>query len=96
MSADVIGYIAAFFTTFSFAPQALLTLRSRDTRTLSLGMYGMFVAGVTVWLIYGVMRDDVIIIAANGITLLLSVPILSMKIYNLVWGNEKVNRNIIN
>lgn len=56
----------------------------------------MFVAGVTVWLIYGVMRDDVIIIAANGITLLLSVPILSMKIYNLVWGNEKVNRNIIN
>jgi MtN3 and saliva related transmembrane protein len=89
-SPDVIGYVAAFFTTFSFAPQALLTLRSRDTRTLSLGMYSMFVTGVSLWLVYGVMQDDWIIVLANALTLLLALPILGMKIYNRVWGNERL------
>jgi len=89
-SPELIGYIAAFFTTFSFAPQAVLTLRTRDTRTLSLGMYSMFVVGVSLWLIYGVLRDDWIIVLANGLTLLLSMPILGMKIFNRVWGNERL------
>jgi MtN3 and saliva related transmembrane protein len=89
-SPEMIGYIAAFFTTFSFAPQAVLTLRTRDTRTLSLGMYSMFVVGVSLWLIYGVLRDDWIIVLANGLTLLLSMPILGMKIFNRVWGNERL------
>lgn len=89
ISSDLIGYVAAFFTTFSFAPQALLTLRTRDTRTLSLGMYGMFVTGVSLWLVYGVMQDDWIIVAANGLTLLLAMPILGMKIFNRIWGNER-------
>ena len=89
VSSDLIGYVAAFFTTFSFAPQALLTLRTRDTRTLSLGMYSMFVTGVSLWLVYGVLQDDWIIVAANGLTLLLAMPILGMKVFNRVLGNER-------
>jgi MtN3 and saliva related transmembrane protein len=89
LSPDVFGYLAAFFTTFSFAPQALLTLRSRDTSGLSFGMYAMFVTGVTIWLIYGVLIGDQIIMLANGLTLLLAVPILGMKVFNLLWGNER-------
>ena len=89
LSAEVVGYIAAFFTTFSFAPQALLTLRTRDTSALSLGMYSMFVTGVAIWLVYGVLKADWIIMMANGLTLMLAMPILSMKIYNRLWGNER-------
>lgn len=85
---EVIGYLAAFLTTFSFAPQALLTLKTRDTKTLSLGMYSMFAMGVFFWLIYGLMINDWVIITANILTELLALPILGMKIYNLYWGNE--------
>ncbi|MCR6652447.1 MAG: SemiSWEET transporter [Cellvibrionaceae bacterium] len=88
-SPEVIGYLAAFFTTFSFAPQAVLTLRTRDTSALSLGMYSMFVTGVTIWLLYGWMKSDGIIMLANGLTLLLALPILGMKIFNRLWGNER-------
>ncbi len=91
-SPDVIGYIAAFFTTFSFAPQAVLTLRTRDTSALSLGMYSMFVTGVAIWMIYGWMISDGIIMLANGLTLMLALPIWSMKIYNRLWGNEVARR----
>ncbi len=87
-SPDVIGYIAAFFTTFSFAPQAVLTLRTRDTSALSLGMYSMFVTGVAIWMIYGWMISDGIIMLANGLTLMLALPIWGMKIYNRLWGSE--------
>lgn len=89
LSTEVVGYIAAFFTTFSFAPQALLTLRTRDTSALSLGMYGMFVIGVAIWLVYGVLKRDWIIVLANGLTLMLAMPILGMKIFNRLWGNER-------
>ena len=85
---EVLGYLAAFLTTFSFAPQALLTLRTRDTKTLSLSMYSMFVAGVFVWFIYGVLKNDWIIITANILTECLAVPILVMKIYNMRSGKE--------
>lgn len=89
LSSEVVGYIAAFFTTFSFAPQALLTLRTRDTSALSLGMYSMFVTGVAIWLVYGALKTDWIIVMANGLTLMLAMPILGMKIYNRMWGNER-------
>jgi MtN3 and saliva related transmembrane protein len=89
LSSEVVGYIAAFFTTFSFAPQALLTLRTRDTSALSLGMYSMFVTGVAIWLVYGALKMDWIIVFANGLTLMLAMPILGMKIYNRLWGNER-------
>ena len=50
---DWIGYAAATLTTASFLPQAVLTLRTRDTRGISLAMYSAFTAGVALWLLYG-------------------------------------------
>ena len=90
---QIVGYLAAFLTTFSFAPQALLTLKTRDTKTLSLGMYSMFASGVFFWLIYGILMGDWVIIIANTLTELLALPILGMKIYNLLWGNESERKN---
>ncbi len=83
---EFIGYIAAFLTTFSFAPQAFLTLKTRDTKTLSLGMYSMFALGVFIWMIYGLLKDDWVIVGANFLTELLALPILCVKIYNVVTG----------
>jgi MtN3 and saliva related transmembrane protein len=37
-SVDALGYVAAVLTTSSFFPQALKTLRTRDTSEISLGM----------------------------------------------------------
>jgi len=35
---EIIGYLAATLTTASFVPQAILTIKTRDTESLSLGM----------------------------------------------------------
>lgn len=80
---DLVGYLAATLTTVSFLPQAVLTLKTRDTDSLSLGMYSLFTSGVLLWLIYGIYLANPAIIAANAVTFLLAAVILSIKIYNL-------------
>lgn len=81
---DIIGYLAATLTTASFIPQAILTIKTRDTESLSLGMYSTFTLGVLCWLIYGIDLGDKAIIVANTITLLLASSILIFKIYNMI------------
>lgn len=82
---EIIGYIAATLTTASFLPQAILTIKTKDTESLSLSMYSLFTLGVLCWLIYGVYITDEAIIFANAITFVLAATILSFKIYNVVF-----------
>lgn len=79
---DAVGYIAAILTTSSFLPQAILTIKTRDTEALSLGMYSLFTSGVFLWLIYGLYLADWAIIIANAVTFLLSAIILGFKIHH--------------
>ena len=78
--ADAVGYTAAALTTGSFLPQTLLTLRTRDVRGISLGMYASFTAGVALWLGYGVVLQAWPIVVANAITLVLAATILVTKL----------------
>lgn len=77
---EYIGFIAAFLTTFSFAPQAIKTIRTKSTESLSLGMYLIFTLGVGCWLAYGIHLGDIPIILANAVTLLLTGTILVLKL----------------
>ena len=77
---QLLGYVAASFTTLSFFPQALKTLRSRDTSGISLRMYGLFTTGIALWGIYGLLTHDGPLIVANGVTLLPAGIVLERKI----------------
>lgn len=77
---DLIGYIAALLTTFSFVPQAVHTFKTKDVRGISLTMYSIFVVGITLWLVYGLLLSAWPIVLANTITLALAVAILTMKL----------------
>ncbi len=79
---EYFGYIAAFLTTASFLPQAIKTIKTKDTESISLLMYSMFVLGVVLWLVYGIVIKDIPIIIANIFTFSLSGTILVVKIIN--------------
>jgi MtN3 and saliva related transmembrane protein len=91
MTPDMIGYLgylAATLTTASFLPQAILTIKTKNTRSLSLTMYTLFTLGVFCWLIYGIYIANKAIIFSNSITFLLAASILVFKIYNVLTGKE--------
>ena len=75
-----IGYTAAILTTFSFAPQAWLTYKTKDVRGVSLGMYSVLSVGLFLWLLYGLSLNAWPVVAANTVTLMLTFVILAMKL----------------
>ena len=77
--ASVIGYLAACLTTLSFLPQAIKVIVTRNTQGISGLMYIMFVCGLVMWLIYGVMIEDTAVSMANLMTLVFAMPILIIK-----------------
>ena len=83
MDPNLIGYLAASLTTISFFPQAIKTLRSRDTRGISLRMYCLFTLGVVLWSIYGWVVGNGPVLFANLITLIPAIVVLTMKLSHL-------------
>jgi MtN3 and saliva related transmembrane protein len=80
MNNEILGYAAAALTTGSFIPQAIMTIRSRNTSGISLGMYVVFTVGVAIWLVYGINLGSWPMIAANTVTLGLAGTILVLKV----------------
>jgi MtN3 and saliva related transmembrane protein len=75
-----IGFFAAFCTTFAFFPQAIKVWKSKSTKDISLYMFIIFTTGVLSWLIYGIIINNLPIIIANALTLILSIFILIYKL----------------
>jgi MtN3 and saliva related transmembrane protein len=80
MNLDLLGYTAAVLTTGAFVPQAVRTIRTRDTRAISLWMYVTFTTGIALWFVYGVRINAWPMILANTITFLLAATILALKL----------------
>lgn len=79
-SIEILGIIAAVVTTISFLPQTIKTIKSKNTKDLSLSMYSILFVGICLWLVYGYLIGDIPIMLANGVTLVLTGLILLMKI----------------
>lgn len=78
--AQALGFVAAALTTFAFIPQVVYCWKTRDTRSISLGMYACFCLGVLLWLVYGLMEQQWPVVAANAVTLVLASSILYLKL----------------
>jgi MtN3 and saliva related transmembrane protein len=76
----IMGLIAAACTTTSFIPQAIKTIRTKDTSGISLAMYSLFAFGTLMWLLYGIFSSNIPVSLANGITLIFASIILFYKI----------------
>ena len=85
---ELLGYVAASLTTLSFIPQAVKTLRSGDTRGISLRMYALFTAGIALWGLYGLLIKDGPLIVANAITLVSAGLILDRK-WRATWAERR-------
>lgn len=78
-SVFAVGIVAAFCTTFSYVPQVVKAYKSRHTKDLSLVMLLMLAAGILLWIVYGVMLNQLPIIIANSVTLVLVCYVLYLK-----------------
>jgi len=78
--ASLLGTLAAFASTISFAPQAWKVIRSRQTRDISAAMYAVTVTGFALWAAYGFVLGHWPIILSNLLCLGMAGFILFMKL----------------
>src|SRR4029078_155755 len=64
------GVRAARCTTLAFVPQ-LLNMRKGGSAELSSAMLAMYLAGLGLWLVYGLMIDAAPVIAANAVSIVI-------------------------
>ncbi|WP_339707295.1 SemiSWEET transporter [uncultured Kriegella sp.] len=77
---EILGLIAAVCTTSAFVPQVFKIWKHKSTKDISLVMYLVFLAGTTLWFIYGLHYESVSMILANGITSALIVLVIGLKL----------------
>lgn len=76
----LVGVAAAFCTTASYVPQLRKSWQTGETGDLSLMMLLLLAAGLALWLAYGLMRSDFVIMAANATSLAMLSAIIIIKI----------------
>lgn len=76
----VIGMFATFFTLWSTVPQIRKSLRTKKTDDVSKWLIISLITGLSLWVVYGIAKGDVIIIAANSIGISLNVFLLILKL----------------
>lgn len=74
-----LGLFAGACTTLSFLPQVIRTLRTRHAGDLSAAWLLIFTVGTAAWLTYGILRSDVAVAAANGVTFVLVMMLVVAK-----------------
>jgi len=77
---SLLGFAAAFFTTFALLPQAVRAIKTKHTKDISLPMVVMMELGIILWLMYGILIYDMPIIAANAVAFIFGTMNLVMKL----------------
>ncbi len=80
MSTELIGIAAGICTAISLLPQLIKIIREKEARNISLFYLVILLAGLSLWIWYGVLKDDLPIIATNVVSLVLNVAIIVMGI----------------
>jgi MtN3 and saliva related transmembrane protein len=79
----LVGAAAALCTTISYLPQLKKSWETGETGDLSRHMLILLGTGLGLWLAYGVLKTDFVIIAANGVSLTMVACILWIKVFGV-------------
>ena len=76
----LVGFVAAVCTTLSYIPQVKKAWQTGSTGDLSLKMLLILASGIALWVVYGLLKSDAVIIGANTVSLLLLASLLVFKL----------------
>lgn len=80
METKIIGLAAGILTASSLIPQVIKTFREKKAEDVSLVMLFVLQAGLILWIIYGIKRDDMPIMATNCFSLLVNITMVVLRI----------------
>ena len=78
---DLIGLFAGTCVTISVIPQILKVWRTKKVKAISLKTFSILTFGIGVWILYGILKNDVPIIITNGVSFCLNLLMIYFIVY---------------
>ncbi|HET9806864.1 MAG TPA: SemiSWEET family transporter [Nitrososphaeraceae archaeon] len=76
----IIGIMATVFAVSSSIPQIIKALKTRKTDDVSIWLVIVLIIGLSLWVIYGIGINDLLISIANSIAVAINTFLLILKI----------------
>lgn len=71
----IIGVGASVFTSTSLIPQLIKILKEKKSKDISIAMLAVLFTGLALWVWYGILKDDLIILISNAFALVINLLI---------------------
>ena len=84
----IIGFMATGFSVSSAVPQIRKALRTKKSDDISIRFIKVLIIGLSLWVVYGIGKNDIVLIIGNSIAVTLNTFMLFLKI--------KYSRNPLN
>ncbi len=69
----IVGAVSGLLTSISMLPQFFKLIKTKDCENISTGMLIVLLCGVSGWIYYGFLKNDIIIIVTNALALLVNL-----------------------
>jgi MtN3 and saliva related transmembrane protein len=78
--ADIIGTVAGILVLSSFIPQLIKAYKTKKMSDVSIHLMILIASGMFLWVIYGFIRSDPVLIVTNATVFALYITLLVMKL----------------
>ncbi len=82
LAVNIVGYAAAICMIFGYLPQAIHTMRTRETDGIAMPTFLALGLGSVLFVVQGIMIDNIPLVITNAITTVCSAIITVIKIRN--------------
>lgn len=76
MNENILGLVAGGITSVAMLPQLIKVLKDKDVEDLSLMMILFLVLGLSLWVWYGILKEELPIILSNAFAVLVNICLL--------------------
>ncbi|MBC7555462.1 MAG: SemiSWEET transporter [Chryseobacterium sp.] len=76
MNENILGLVAGGITSVAMVPQLIKVLKEKDVEDLSILMICTLIAGLSLWVLYGFLKDELPIILSNAFAVLINIFLL--------------------
>ena len=78
---NIVGIGASILTATSLLPQLVKIVKDKKADEISLYMLAILFAGVALWIYYGILKNDMIIVISNSVSLLFNIAVVILSVY---------------
>lgn len=76
MNENILGLVAGGITSVAMLPQLIKVIREKDVGDLSWVMILFLISGLSLWVWYGILKEELPIILSNGFAVLVNICLL--------------------